>query len=240
MKKIGFIPARSGSKRFPNKNISNLGDKPLVCWTIGSFIQSECFDKIIFSSDSLEYLEIVNKNIKSNSIEFDHRLSTEAGDKIKIFDYILNNINKWAGSGDLFTIGLPTCPFRNKKHIQDCFELFYKFNKSVFSACEYDFHVPFAFSLDKQTLECKNVFSDSPLVTGNTRSQDQDRYYHPNGGVYIVKAEQLINKEIKTFYIDAIAYIMDRNSSVDIDTKQDLEYARFYLEKTLNQKTKND
>tara|TARA_Y100000589_G_scaffold325997_1_gene364925 strand:- start:7119 stop:7835 length:717 start_codon:yes stop_codon:yes gene_type:complete len=234
VKRIGFIPARSGSKRFPNKNISVLGDKPLVCWTIDEFILSDCFDKIIFSSDSEEYFELVTRNIKSNDLEFDNRSSKEAGDKIKIFDYISDNINKWAKSSDIFTIGLPTCPFRNKNHIKDCFDLFNKFNKSVFSACEYDFHVPFSFSLDPQTLEWDSLFDESPLITGNTRSQDQVKYYHPNGGVYIVKAEKLINKEIKTFYTNAIAYIMDRNSSIDIDTKEDLEYAKFYLEKFLS------
>ena len=77
---------------------------------------SSASNKIIFSSDSEEYFELVNNNIKSYNLEFDYRSSTEAGDKIKIFDYISDNINKWAKSSDIFTIGLPTCPFRNKNH----------------------------------------------------------------------------------------------------------------------------
>ena len=34
MKKIAIIPARSGSKELPNKNILNLCGKPLMVWSI--------------------------------------------------------------------------------------------------------------------------------------------------------------------------------------------------------------
>jgi len=34
MKFFGIIPARSGSKGFPNKNIMDFFGKPLIAWTI--------------------------------------------------------------------------------------------------------------------------------------------------------------------------------------------------------------
>ena len=92
MRKIAFIPARSGSKRFPNKNIAHLDGKPLIVWAVNSFLLSKCFDKIIFSSDSEEYFEILKKYINSDLIEFHQRSKIEAGDKIKIFDYVKENI----------------------------------------------------------------------------------------------------------------------------------------------------
>ena len=61
MRKIAFIPARSGSRRFPNKNITHLGGKPLIVWTVEALVKSNCFDRIIFSSDSIEYYEILVK-----------------------------------------------------------------------------------------------------------------------------------------------------------------------------------
>ena len=70
MEKIAFIPARSGSKRFPNKNVSLLGGKPLIVWTVEAFVKSSCFDRIIFSSDSIEYYEILKSYIKSDLIDF--------------------------------------------------------------------------------------------------------------------------------------------------------------------------
>ena len=43
MKKIALIPARSLSKRIPNKNIKLLGNHPLLAYTICSAIESKIF-----------------------------------------------------------------------------------------------------------------------------------------------------------------------------------------------------
>ncbi|EFC0251583.1 acylneuraminate cytidylyltransferase, partial [Escherichia coli] len=52
LKKIAIIPARSGSKGLPNKNILMLLDRPLIAYTIEAAISSNIFDKIIVSTDS--------------------------------------------------------------------------------------------------------------------------------------------------------------------------------------------
>lgn len=233
MRKIAFIPARAGSKRFPNKNIFPLSGKPLLIWTIESFIKSNCFDEIIFSSDSLEYNDIVKDFIKSNLLKFHKRSKNEAGDKIKIFDYIKDNINNFCKEDDLFAIGLPTCPLRKDFHIKDCVELSLSTDKSVFSACEYDFHVSFAFKLKNNSDEkdfWEPAFTNSPMVTGQTRSQDQEKFYHPNGAIYIIKPNE-IKKDLKTFYINSIPYIMDKKYSIDLDNKFDMEMAEFFINK---------
>ncbi len=231
MRKIAFIPARSGSKRFPNKNIAKLNGKPLIVWAVNSFLLSNCFDKIIFSSDSIEYFEILKKYISSQSIEFHKRSTSEAGDKIKIFDYIKENIIKFCDPNDLFVLGLPTCPFRKPLHIKECVNMSIKVSKAVFSACEYDFHVPFAFSALYENNEISSwhsPFKNSPLLTGNTRSQDQKKYFHPNGAIYVIKPN-FIFQETKTFYENSIPYIMTRSDSLDIDNKEDLELAELYI-----------
>ena len=55
MKRLAIIPARKESKRFPSKNMAELGGKPLIFHTIDAGI--ELFDKLIFTSDSDEMLE---------------------------------------------------------------------------------------------------------------------------------------------------------------------------------------
>ena len=56
---IAFIPARSGSSRLKNKNIKLLNGEPLIYWTVKSAIKSKVFNKIIFSSDSKKYYNIL-------------------------------------------------------------------------------------------------------------------------------------------------------------------------------------
>ena len=228
MRKIAFIPARSGSRRFPNKNITHLGGKPLIVWTVEALVKSDCFDRIIFSSDSLEYYEILKSHINSDLIDFHQRSKDEAGDKVKIFDYVKSNIDKWCSKEDIFSLALPTCPFRNAEHVRDCLKLSIKTGKSIFSACEYDFHVPFAFYIDNldNQLTWKPAFKKSPMITGNTRSQDQIKYFHPNGAIYVLKPNPF-EKDPRTFYEDALPFIMRKVDSIDIDQKEDLQIAEF-------------
>ena len=55
---ICFIPARSGSKRIPHKNIRELAGHPLMAYTIAVALDSGIFDKVYVVSDSREYLQI--------------------------------------------------------------------------------------------------------------------------------------------------------------------------------------
>lgn len=61
MKKIAIIPARAGSKGLPNKNVLMLEDKPLMAYTIEAALESKEFDRVIVSTDSLEYKYIAEK-----------------------------------------------------------------------------------------------------------------------------------------------------------------------------------
>ena len=58
---IALIPARSGSKRLPNKNIKSLYGRPLISYSINSAIESGLFAEVIVSTDS-EEIATVAKN----------------------------------------------------------------------------------------------------------------------------------------------------------------------------------
>ena len=59
--KIALIPARSGSKRLPHKNIKLLNGHPLIAYSIVTAIESKIFDKVIVCTDSKEYADIACK-----------------------------------------------------------------------------------------------------------------------------------------------------------------------------------
>ena len=53
-KVLGIIPARSGSKDLPRKNILPLAGKPLIVWTIEAAAGSKYIDRFIVSTDCEE------------------------------------------------------------------------------------------------------------------------------------------------------------------------------------------
>ena len=56
--KIAIIPARSGSKGLPNKNIQCLGGEPLIRRAVRRACEAEIFDEIILSTDSGFYMNV--------------------------------------------------------------------------------------------------------------------------------------------------------------------------------------
>lgn len=224
-----FVPARSGSKRLPNKNIKDLAGKPLVIWTLEACMASSQVDEVIFSTDSKEYWSLAKDYFKSDKLVLDDRSQEEAGDTVKIFDYLKTSVDKvFKGRKGKFLMALPTMPLRNKHDIDKAIQLSNDRNTPVFSAVEYDFAISFAFTINDNGT-WKQVFENTPMLTGNTRSQDQINAYHPNGAIYIREIEDLRNSNLKTIYQDGLPMIMEKSSSVDIDTLSDFKLAEAML-----------
>lgn len=55
---LGLIPARSGSKGIPNKNIKEICGRPLITWACEAALNARTLDKIVCSSDSTKIIEI--------------------------------------------------------------------------------------------------------------------------------------------------------------------------------------
>jgi N-acylneuraminate cytidylyltransferase len=60
MTAIAFIPARGGSKRVRRKNIRLLGGLPLMVWTITAARESECFDKVVVSTENAAVMAVAD------------------------------------------------------------------------------------------------------------------------------------------------------------------------------------
>lgn len=67
------------------------------------------------------------------------------------------------------------------------------------------------------------------MVTGNTRSQNQQETYHPNCGIYVRNIDDLAQHDLMTLYTDAVQYLMSRTDSVDIDAEVDFKMAEALL-----------
>ncbi len=61
MRRIAYIPARSGSKGIPRKNIRPLCGKPLLGWMVVAAQKTGLFDRVMVSTDSEEFAEVARK-----------------------------------------------------------------------------------------------------------------------------------------------------------------------------------
>ena len=226
---IAFIPARSGSKRISNKNIKLINSRPLVYWTIYKVLKSKQFDKIIFSSDSKKYYNIVIKYLKKDRLNyqnliFDKRDIKHSAARSKIFDYIkFDLIKKFSFDKSVLLVQLlPTCPLRSIKTIKKAINFSITKKRNCFSVCEYDFHISFSLRINKKGW--MPVFKNSPLKTGNTQSQNQKIFYHPTGVINCLHVAKL-SKKTKSIYENASPVIVPNDESIDIDTEADFQIA---------------
>lgn len=230
---ICFVPARSGSRRLKNKNIKLINGKPLIFWTLKKAINSDIFNKIIFSTDSERYFKTLIKylradNLPTDKIILDIRNKINSSSKMKIFDYIKNDLSKsnFVNHNDLLVQLLPTAPMRTTSTIRKAVKLAIKRKKNIFSASEYDFHVSFAL-IKKNNYRWCPMFKNSPLKTGNTRSQDQKVYYKPNPVINCIWLKNI--KKNKTIYDNSLVYLTSRKEGIDIDNLHDFKLAEFLM-----------
>jgi CMP-N-acetylneuraminic acid synthetase len=228
---VAIVPARSGSKRVPGKNVRLLAGKPLIAWTLAACAAVEQIETVILSTDSMDYWELAKDHVGGDKLALDFRSPEEAGDSVKIFDYLKDKRQKLFGERTgAFLLALPTVPLRGSTHIKEALAMYRAGGQAVFSATAYSFPISFAFSVDDSG-DWSTVFENNPMLTGNTRSQDQKAAFHPNGAIYIREIGDLADPGLASLYENARPYLMDAHSSVDIDNEVDFIVASALLER---------
>ena len=121
---VALIPARSGSKRVPDKNIRPLAGHPLIAYTIATAKQSELFTDVIVSTDSKGYADIAG--YYGAEVPF-LRPAEIAGDHSSDIEWLASALRHLQDEGreyDCFSILRPTSPFRLPGTIQRAWQAF--------------------------------------------------------------------------------------------------------------------
>lgn len=232
MKRIAIIPARSGSKRIPNKNIIDFHGKPLIAWTIEAAIASNLFDRIVVSTDSEDIANISRRFGAAvpfmRKLGFDDHTTVSVATASTLQDSELF----WGETYELVVQLLPTCPLRNAIDIKLALENFLLNDApSQISCFKFGWNNPWwAVSVDEFG-KPRKIFNEKHSL----RSQDLEELYCPTGAVWVASANTL--KSTKNFYSEGHVYFpMEWIRSIDIDEYSDLSLAKkfFMLEKISN------
>ncbi len=229
MKSLCIIPARGGSKRLPGKNIKILNGKPLVFYTLDAVIQSNIFDKIIFTSDDDKILETVKINYSLNNLSIIKRSTNLASDTSKVIDTVLYLLDE---EYDQTWLTLPTSPLKLAEDFTQAFNLLDSDTDTVLSYTEMEFPPTLGLTVG-QDHKLYDYDASLPWQNGNSRSQDHPTVYRPNGALYGAWTNKL--KTNKNYYVGQTkGYFMPRKRSVDIDTQFEFDLAEFLLQKNIS------
>ncbi|SHH20385.1 acylneuraminate cytidylyltransferase family protein [Tepidibacter thalassicus] len=227
MEILAIIPARGGSKGVFRKNIKNFNGKPLIAWTIEAAKKSKYVNKVLVNTEDEEIAQISRKYGADIPFLRPENLAKDDTPTMEVIIHALNKLKENFNYNPEYTLLLQcTSPLRNKNHIDEAIELIIDKNvDSVISVTEVE-HTPFWMKrIDDNGYLEDFIEYDKKIFT---RRQDFPKLYRLNGAIYIAKTEKLL--EFRDFEMKkTIPYVMDRVSSIDIDSLDDFNIAQFYM-----------
>ena len=218
---LAVIPARSGSKGLPGKNIRPLADKPLLAHTVLAAKESGLFDEIYLSTDSSEYARIGVEY--GASVPF-IRSPELAGDTVGSWDVVREALRKYREANREFdTVALlqPTSPLRTAQDIVGAYQVFASKNaRAVVAICE----------ADHSSLLCSHLPADGSLdgflnPNASGLRQEHGVSYRINGAIYIA-GTPFIESTVNLYQAGCYGYVMPKERSVDIDDETDFFIAQ--------------
>jgi CMP-N,N'-diacetyllegionaminic acid synthase len=121
---VALIPARSGSKRVPDKNIRLLAGHPLIAYSLAAAQQSKIFKKVIVSTDSELYADIARHYGAEVPFFRPAKIAGDTSPDIEWVEYTLSQLRNNGQDYDCFSILRPTSPFRLPETIRRAWQEF--------------------------------------------------------------------------------------------------------------------
>lgn len=111
-KVVALIPARSGSKRLPDKNVRPLAGHPLMAYSVAAACESGVFDAVMVSTDDARYAAIAKHYGAEVPFLRPAEMAGATSPDIEWIEHVLAGLAKQGRTFDCFSILRPTSPFR--------------------------------------------------------------------------------------------------------------------------------
>ena len=223
---LAVIPARSGSKGIPRKNLRKVGGFSLVAHAVKFAGSLTWVDKVMLSTDDPEIAEEGRKHGAEVPFLRPHELSGDFSSSVDTWRHAwLKAEECFEQKYDISVLLAPTTPVRKTWHVEECVrKLLEGSYDSVLTVSETDskYH-----PLKQLMFENDRIGYYDNTGKDIVARQQLSPVYHRNGVAYAVTRKCLV--EQKTIIgSNASAVIIDE-PLVNIDTEQDLENARFLM-----------
>jgi len=226
---ICIIPARGGSKRIPRKNIKMFHGKPMIVWSIEAALKSNCFGRIVCSTDDEEIADIARAHGAETPFLRPSSLSDDHTGTIPVVAHAIEFLIK--EKIDLVCCIYATAPFIRREDIKQSLKKIKKENTDYcFSVTSYPFPIQRSIRITKNN-RCE-MFQPEMF---EKRSQDLEEAYHDAGQFYWGTKEAWL-KNSPLFSDKTSPYILPRYRVQDIDTEEDWIRAELIYSALFNKK----
>jgi CMP-N,N'-diacetyllegionaminic acid synthase len=225
LKILALIPARSGSKRLPGKNIRPLGDKPLIVWSIDVLKNIPEICDILISTDDVEIATICKRAGALVPWLRPAELATDSASSVDMAIHALEWYETERGEVDGILLLQPTSPFRSKETIIEGIKLYVKNeHQTVLGISPTHTHPMWTMKVENGYLV--------PFMREHgmgIRSQDLPSAYDVNGCFYLISPITLRTENSFVGKKSIPLFIESPQEALDIDTLWDFKLAEAML-----------
>jgi len=214
--RLAVIPARGGSKRIPRKNIKTFGGQPMIAWSIAAARQSECFDRIIVSTDDAEIAQVAQAHGAEVPFIRPPELSDDYAGTIPVIAHAVAWQNQHGTPAQEVCCIYATAPFVQAADLLRGLQTLHSSKADyAFSVTSYAFPIQRAIRITSE----QRVEMFQPEHFG-TRSQDLEEAWHDAGQFYWGSSSAWLTGK-PLFSLDAAPVLLPRHRVQDIDTPED-------------------
>lgn len=205
---LGVIPARSGSKTVPRKNVRELDGKPLLAYTVEA-AETSSIDYTVLSTDSEEIRDVALSHGANAPFLRPPELATDDAPTEPVITHAVEYVEEHDGlEVDAIVLLQPTSPARDADHIDEALSTYEASDGDSLVAVTEDHSNRWRLTEDGAT---KVNYQD------DRRRQEVEPEYVETGAIYVVDRDRFLEtSDLRTGATEL--YVMDRPSSVDIDT----------------------
>lgn len=223
---LAFIPARSGSKNLPDKNIKLLGGIPLLAHSILTAKATSSIARIVVSTDSQEYADIAIEY--GAEVPFLRPAEISGNDSV-MSEAVLHLIDNLDELPELIVQLMPTTPIRDAGVIETAIK-YLQARPDIDSLSSVD-------ETPCSGWRCKTIegdylkdYKDEVFRIGDKIRQDAPKTYNQNGYVYVWRTANIV-KNRRMWGDKTLAF--KTPDSIDIDTLKDFEFLECILRNKL-------
>jgi CMP-N-acetylneuraminic acid synthetase len=234
MKFLTLIPARSGSKRLPGKNLRKIAGKPLIAWSIEAALESKFVTEVYVSTDSQEIAEIAKAYGASVPFLRPKEFSDDNSDIQDTIRNFLDNFgDSYLDSNCALILLQPTSPLRTSLHINAAIDAFVNSENSnsliTITTLPSSLNPKKIIFLENNLLKQEKTVFWQDLCEENFHSE---KAFIRNGcAIYI---SELPGAYTKLVHGEVLTYNMPYLDSIDIDEESDFMLAEYILNSRTN------
>lgn len=214
--KLCIIPARGGSKRIPRKNIKVFNGKPIIAYSIDAALKSQCFDRVIVSTEDLEIAEVAKEQGAEVPFIRPEELANDHAGTLPVIKHAIEWFDENDTAPNEVCCLYATAPFVQVESLQNAYQQLQKTKADYcFTVTSFPFPIQRAIKVTQENRV--EMFQPEHF---NSRSQDLKEAYHDAGQFYWGQTTAF--KAMKPLFSEnASPYILPRYVVQDIDTTED-------------------